>query len=79
MHRLETLRDRLLDDDDALTKLLNDNPQADVQQLRAVIRAARKESWPTPRCCKARNRRRSTIAPCSRPSRPSPTDCARRP
>ncbi|GAB1845413.1 ribosome biogenesis factor YjgA [Achromobacter xylosoxidans] len=43
MHRLETLRDRLLDDDDALTKLLNDNPQADVQQLRAVIRAARKE------------------------------------
>lgn len=43
MHRLETLRDRLLDDDEALTKLLNDNPQADVQQLRAVIRAARKE------------------------------------
>ncbi len=28
---------------EALTKLLNDNPQADVQQLRAVIRAARKE------------------------------------
>lgn len=43
MHRLEILRDRLLDDDEALTKLLNDNPQADVQQLRAVIRAARKE------------------------------------
>ena len=43
MHRLETVRDRLLDDDDALTKLLHDNPQADVQQLRALIRAARKE------------------------------------
>ncbi len=43
MHRLETLRDRLLDDDDALTRLLNNNPQADVQQLRTLIRAARKE------------------------------------
>lgn len=43
MHRLETLRDRLLDDDDALTRLLNANPQADVQQLRTLIRAARKE------------------------------------
>ncbi|MGB3434083.1 ribosome biogenesis factor YjgA [Achromobacter sp.] len=43
MHRLEMVRDRLLDDDEALTKLLNSNPQADVQQLRALIRAARKE------------------------------------
>ncbi|EHK65752.1 ribosome biogenesis factor YjgA [Achromobacter arsenitoxydans] len=43
MHRLEALRDRLLDDDDALTRLLNNNPQADVQQLRTLIRAARKE------------------------------------
>lgn len=43
MHRLEGLRDRLLDDDDALTRLLNNNPQADVQQLRTLIRAARKE------------------------------------
>ena len=30
MHRLETLRDRLLDDDEALTRLLENNPQADV-------------------------------------------------
>ena len=44
MHRLETLRDRLLEDDDALTGLLQDHPGADVQHLRAVIRAARKES-----------------------------------
>ena len=35
MHRLETLRDRLLDDDDVLTRLLANNPQADAQQLRA--------------------------------------------
>ena len=43
MHRLEGLRDRLLDDDDALTRLLTNNPQADAQQLRTLIRAARKE------------------------------------
>jgi len=43
MHRLEGLRDRLLDDDDALTRLLTNNPQADGQQLRTLIRAARKE------------------------------------
>ncbi|MFD4840182.1 ribosome biogenesis factor YjgA [Achromobacter sp. NPDC058515] len=43
MHRLEALRDRLLDDDDVLTGLLANNPQADGQQLRTLIRAARKE------------------------------------
>jgi len=43
MHRMETLRDLLLRDDDALTKLLTEYPGADVQHLRAVIRAARKE------------------------------------
>lgn len=44
MHRLETLRDRLLQDDGALTELLQDHPGADAQRLRAAIRAARKES-----------------------------------
>ncbi|CAM4042402.1 ribosome biogenesis factor YjgA [Bordetella tumulicola] len=44
MHRLETLRDRLLTDDDALTELLNAHPDADAQALRATIRAARKEA-----------------------------------
>lgn len=43
MHRLETLRDRLLSDDDTLTRLLADHPEADAQHLRSVIRAARKE------------------------------------
>lgn len=43
MHRLEALRDLLLDDDAALTELLNEYPQADVQNLRALIRAGRKE------------------------------------
>lgn len=44
MHRLEGLRDRLLADDEALTELLTRYPGADVQQLRSLIRAARKEA-----------------------------------
>jgi len=44
MHRLETLRDRLLDSDEALTQLLQAFPQLDIQALRAQIRAARKET-----------------------------------
>ncbi|ALM84963.1 ribosome biogenesis factor YjgA [Bordetella sp. N] len=44
MHRLEKLRERLIVDDDALTELLNLYPGADVQQLRTVIREARKEA-----------------------------------
>lgn len=44
MHRLETLRDLLLRDDDALTRLLNDYPRADVQRLRTLIREGRKEA-----------------------------------
>lgn len=44
MHRLESLRDTLLTDDDALTELLNTHPGIDAQALRATIRAARKEA-----------------------------------
>ena len=44
LHRIETLRDLLLRDDDALTKLLTEYPGADAQHLRAIIRAARKEA-----------------------------------
>ena len=43
MHRCERLRDRLLDDDAALTEVLAMLPHADVQALRATIRAARRE------------------------------------
>lgn len=43
-HRLEALRDLLLRDDDALTELLQTCDVPDVQQLRATIRAARKEA-----------------------------------
>lgn len=44
MHRLESLRDLLLREDDALTLLLNEYPGADVQRLRTLIREARKEA-----------------------------------
>jgi len=40
---LESFRDELLSDDQALTDLLSRHPGADVQHLRALIRAGRKE------------------------------------
>ncbi len=43
MHGAERWRDRLLDDDAALTAFLGEHPQADAQRLRATIRAARHE------------------------------------
>jgi len=43
LHQLERWRDRLLENDDALTELLADHPQADAQHLRALIRNAQKE------------------------------------
>ncbi|QDQ87068.1 ribosome-associated protein [Alcaligenaceae bacterium SJ-26] len=44
LHRTERLRNRLLTDDEALTTLLEQYPGADVQHLRSLIRAARKEA-----------------------------------
>jgi len=43
MHALERMREKLLADDKALTQLLQEHPEADAQQLRALIRNARKE------------------------------------
>ncbi|ETD66620.1 hypothetical protein V757_12440 [Pelistega indica] len=43
MHQLETLRDRLIERDDELTMLLSEYPEIDIQPLRNLIRAARKE------------------------------------
>jgi ribosome-associated protein len=43
MHLAERWRDRLLADDEALTALMSERPGADVQWLRAAIRAARRE------------------------------------
>src|SRR5512134_938568 len=44
MHLAERWRDRLLEDDAALTEFVAAHPAADVQWLRATIRAARRES-----------------------------------
>lgn len=43
-HQLEKLRARLLDDDSALSDYLTAHPNADSQQLRTLIRNARKEA-----------------------------------
>ena len=43
MHALERKRDKLLTDEKALTELLAANPELDAQQLRTLIRNARKE------------------------------------
>ncbi|WP_137939102.1 ribosome biogenesis factor YjgA [Chitinivorax sp. B] len=43
LHQLERLRDRLMASDEALQTLLAQHPQLDVQQMRTMIRNARKE------------------------------------
>ncbi|MBB5390813.1 MULTISPECIES: ribosome biogenesis factor YjgA [unclassified Herbaspirillum] len=43
MHALERRREKLLADDAALTNLLNEHPEVDVQHMRTLIRNARKE------------------------------------
>lgn len=43
MHRIEAMREKLLADDDTLTHLLTLIPRSDVQGLRTLVRAARKE------------------------------------
>ncbi len=44
LHRIERWRDRLIENDEALTLFLNDHPQADATQLRQLIRNARQEA-----------------------------------
>ena len=44
LHQLERWRDRLLADDDALTKFATEHPGIDTQTLRNLIRNARKEA-----------------------------------
>ncbi len=43
LHDLERWRDRLIENEDALTELLAEHPTADAQKLRTLIRNARKE------------------------------------
>ena len=45
MHRLESMRDRLIaEDENALSELITEHPQVDRQRLRSLIRQARAEN-----------------------------------
>lgn len=46
LHQAEQWRDKLIDSDDALGRWLTDHPATDAQQLRALIRQARKDARP---------------------------------
>jgi ribosome-associated protein len=46
LHQAELWRDRLIAGDDALLQWMSSNPQTDSQQLRALIRQARKDAKP---------------------------------
>jgi ribosome-associated protein len=43
MHRLEALRERLLEDDEAAAALIAEHPSIDRQHLRSLVRQARSE------------------------------------
>lgn len=42
-HRLELTRDRLIESDEEVTRLIEQHPEVDIQALRSLVRAARKE------------------------------------
>ena len=46
LHQAEQWRDRLIADDDAVADWINSFPQTDSQQLRALVRQARKDAKP---------------------------------
>ena len=46
LHQAQTWRDRLIADDDAFGEWIDKYPQTDTQQLRALIRQARKDAKP---------------------------------
>ena len=46
LHLAQTWRDRLIADDDAFSRWIAEHPQTDSQQLRALIRQARKDAKP---------------------------------
>lgn len=43
LHRVERWRERLIEDDAAVTAFIEEHPDCDVQQLRSLVRAARRE------------------------------------
>jgi ribosome-associated protein len=47
LHEAERWRDQLIEDDQALQPWLDEHPDTDIQQLRALIRQARKDRQPS--------------------------------
>jgi ribosome-associated protein len=47
LHETERWRDALVADDDAMTRWLQQNPDCDTQQLRSLVRAARRDAAAT--------------------------------
>lgn len=43
LHRCETLRERMIESDEAVKKFIDEHPDVDIQALRTLVRAARKE------------------------------------
>lgn len=43
LHRCETLRNRMIADDAALTAFISEHPEVDIQALRTLVRGARRE------------------------------------
>lgn len=43
LHRCETLRDRMIADDAALTAFISEHPEVDIQAIRTLVRGARRE------------------------------------
>lgn len=43
LHRCETWRDQMIAGDEAVTKFIDQHPEADISQLRTLVRNARKE------------------------------------
>lgn len=48
LHRAERWRAELMADDEALTRWVNEHPGSDIQQLRNLVRAARKDAAAAP-------------------------------
>ena len=48
LHQAERWRDQLIEDDQAVQRWLGEHPDTDSQQLRALVRQARKDSQPDP-------------------------------
>jgi ribosome-associated protein len=48
LHAAERWRNELIESDDALTRWTTENPRGDLQQLRSLIRAARKDASVAP-------------------------------